>query len=450
MSSITFGQNVHIEGTAKTYAGHNITFYKIDNPIIDIKTHLKTVKVSQNGNFSFEYKTNKIEKIFIDADYFKAYLYVYPNFKNTIILPKYKSKPKGDIYFQQIELPVLVKSSSPKELNKIILKFDNDLDILIKQYFSDIIRHKTQVIKIIENKLNSKYQSNNKYFRTYKKYKIAQNLLPIYTRIQNQFIKKHFQETHLKHPEYIKLIKNSITNTLTYTQFKDEKNINPYRLIKIQRKHLKDINISNRKLQNYILAISLYQNSFHPIISKSIYTRSLKKICINDRFLKPYYLEINKKSKQLIKGSKFPDIIGENIKGTKKSIKQYTGKYLYLFFFRKINKLMSKDLEIIQKLQKRKEYLEIILICDKNKKEYAQKVMSIFNLESKLLLIDKFEDQIKKIGIIDCPSYFLIDKNRKIICPYTIKPGSNLYKEISEIDRTEQRNSHKNTNRYFK
>lgn len=448
ISSITIGQNVHIKGVAKTYAGKNITFYKINNPILDIKKIIKKIQITKTGNFSFRYKTNKIEKIYIDADYFKAYIYVYPNFNNTIILPKYKTKPKGDIYFQQVELPALIKDSPSNELNNKILQFDNDLERLIQDKFSDIIKHKTKLIEIVEDTLNNKYKSKNKYFNIYKKYKIAQNLLPIYTEIQDKFIKKHFKNIYLEHPEYTNLIKNSVINTLSYSQFKNDKNISPNKLIDIQRKQLRKIGITNKRLQNYILAISFYKNSFHPVIDKSIFTKSLRIICANDNYLRPYYLEIKKTSKQLIKGYTFPNIIGENIQGKKKSLKQYNDKFCYLFFFRNITKLMSKDLEILQRLNNRK-YLEILLICDKNRKEYAQKVMRIFNLQSKLLLIDNFEEHIKRIGILDCPSYFLIDKKRKIINPYTIKPGSNLYKEISIIDREEQRESSKKTNRYF-
>lgn len=432
---LSYAQNVEIKGNAPDYKGQELILYKYHDYITKEASIIDRSIVDTNGDYSFKYTCKKIEKIFIDADFFKLSVYVYPNQKINIIIPKYKAVTKGDIFFKQVELPVLVDTNNPKELNTLILSFDQKLSALNNKYYHDIINRNKSVIKTIQSKIDSTYTSTNSYFNLYKKYALGICEYPIYTNDIKTFIQKYFSNNMQKNNAYHELFEKIFTNLLTYNQYKKEPNFNHFKLLEEQKIIIREYGITNQILSQYILLKSLHDGAFKPILKKEIYINAIEEI--RDKAKSPHIkgiaIKVLEKVKYLSKGYPCPIINGKTQNGKKIKTSDYKGKYLYIMFFERYSRMIKDEINTISRIADSKEYLHIMLICDENNKAKNTKLLKRYKLDDNAIYCKDFSELKKKFRVIVSPSYFLIDKIGNIIQSHTIRPNNKLYKTLNNI-----------------
>lgn len=451
LSISSYAQNVEIKGNAAGYKGQELIVFKHHDFITKEQIIIDKIIVDNNGDYSFKYTCNKIEQIFIDAGFFKLSLYVYPNQKVNIIIPRYKEVAKRDIFFKQVELPVLVDSNNPKELNTIILSFNQKLSALNNKYYDDIINGNKSVIRTIQTELDSTFSSKNAYFNSYKKYALGICEYPIFTNDIRTFIKKYFSSKIQDNNAYYELFKKIFTNFLTYNQYKKEPNFNHIKLLNEQKKVIMKYGITNQILSQYILLNSLHDGAFKPIIKKEIYINAIKEIRDNalNSDIKRIATKVLENVRYLSKGYACPIIKGKTQDGKEIKTSDYKGKYLYMMFFERFSPMIEEEINTVARIANSKKYLKVILVCNEKNKIRNTALLKKYKLDNNALYCKNFSKLKKKFRLVVSPSYFLLNKEGNIIQAHTIKPNARLYKTLNNIHIKELQEGNVTKSKYF-
>lgn len=452
LSFSSLAQNVEISGTISSYAGKNICAYKQRDFITRERDIIKNIHVDSKGVFSFKYKCDNTEEIFIDAGYFNLSLFVYPGMKAEILIPKYKEIPKGDIFFKAVELPALVDTDNETELNTLILAFNKDLAALEDKYYIEIDNKDKQIINKIKTELKAKYSSKNKYFETYKTYSYGICELPVYTDKLKVFISKYFSTSMQDNSAYIDLFNKCFTSLLTYNEFKEDDSINALKLYNYQMKILSNNGIKDKEVSQYILLKSLHDNAFKPLFDKEIYIKAIEYLRDNalNNDIKIISERVLERVRYLSKGYACPFIEGKDYKSATINTKDYKGKYLYIMFFEKYSRMIEDELNMLASIADSKDYLNISIICDDNNKKETINFLKKYKLEDNAIFCKDYNSLKAKFKVVVAPSYFFVDKEGNIIQAHTIKPNEKLYRTLNQIHNKEIRAGWKAKNQYFK
>ena len=451
LSFSSSAQNVKISGNAPTYYGKNIIVYKYKDFISKEKQILANPSVDNTGDFTFNYNTKKTELIFIDTGFFILSLYVYPNQNENISIPEYQEKPARDIYFKPIELATRVNTDNKNELNNLIRDFNHDLSILNDKYFDAIYNKNKSVIDKIKKELDSKYSSKNKYFNTYKKYAIGICEFPIYAENIKPFIKKYFSGKTIYNDQFFELFNKTFSNYLSYEEYKKTPNLNAHKIYNIQASKLRKEGISNNNLIDLIILKSLKDGAFNPVLKKELYINTVRYIRKKSQIQQTKTIASNiiENVTYLSKGYACPEIIGKDHAGRLVNTHKQKGKYLYYMFHEKSTLIIEEDLKVVARVADRKDYLKVLIICDEKNKERNIKELKKYKLDDNAVFCTNYKALKEKFKVIVTPSYFLVDKKGNIIQSHTIRPRTNLFKNLNNIDIKELRNGHNKKSKYF-
>lgn len=451
ISFSSFAQNVSISGHFPSYANKEIKVYKETDFITKNRIDIKSIFIDNKGNFKLKYQTSEIEKIFLDAGFFNISLFVYPNMKANIVIPKFKDIPKGDIFFKAVNLPAFVDTDDTTELNTFIISFNKDLAILNDKYYSDILDKNTKIIEKIENEINKKYNSKNAYFEKYKRYSLGMCEFPIYARNTKPFIEKYFITGMERNDAFIELFNKCFKNLLTYNQFKEDKNLNSIKLYNSQAKDLRSYGIKSKRLSQYIILKSLYAGAFKPLFDKEIYIGAIEYIRDHsvNREIRNISIRCLKEIRYLCKGYFCPNIKGKDMEGLDIDTKDYKGKYLYIMFFDRFSRMIADDLATVSRIGDTKEYLHISIICDEKQREEKIRFLRKYNLDDNAIFCEKYSELKAQFKVIVAPSYFFVDKKGKIIQAHTVKPNERFMKTLNQINIKEIRHKKPIKNPYF-
>ena len=83
------GQLVTIRGKALDYAGKELVFYTVPEPVSHQPKILAETKIGLDGNFTLSFQTNQTIDVYADLGKYKGTLVVEPGTNYQIILPKY-------------------------------------------------------------------------------------------------------------------------------------------------------------------------------------------------------------------------------------------------------------------------------------------------------------------------------------------------------------------------
>ena len=118
----------NITGKDTSYAGQIIAFYYQSDPITGKSTLAGEATVKNDGNFSIEINNTDILYLISELGVYKLLIFVEPDSKYNIILPKFREKSEADIlnpFFQPIEVHLATTTINQNELNAQIRMFND-------------------------------------------------------------------------------------------------------------------------------------------------------------------------------------------------------------------------------------------------------------------------------------------------------------------------------------
>ncbi len=436
-------QKVILKGNIPSYAGESIEFRRISNPVTRDDTILARSKVNNNGDFSLDFNISKIRHIYCNVGVYKCFLYVVPDAVYTITLPEKKEptlKEKLNPYFELIEtqvgiiskkdIPTNTPTPEKKELNYLIYQFNEDF-LVHKQFFVNRILSniKRSELDSVTQLLDSRYQyPKNDFFKTYKHYKYANLDYLISKKDIFYIINKYFKGKPplFNNPAYLYLY-DLVFNKIFYniSQTDEGQKLDSAISQCNYSEFINSIDFKNNELNQSVILKGIY-DGFYNGYYKSNHLIDLLNIYIKKTPSEKYNNwaeQVRYKINSLRKNHAPANFTLPDSDSNMVSLNELKGKFVYLNFFTANNYVCQKHVRMLKKYHtKFGENLNIVTIFVA--KDFTDMVnfKNVHNCNWKFLYYDGKGDLLDHYQVEVFPTYFLLDKQNKIVYLPTPSP----------------------------
>ncbi|NPA44492.1 MAG: redoxin domain-containing protein [Chlorobi bacterium] len=436
LSQLTFSQQYTISGNAATYTGDTLRMYKYSDNITKTKKYISKSYVDEKGNFSFLISEKDTIPAYIDLDVFVGKIILEPNKNLEIVLPKKTVRNERDRmnpYFKPYVFYVRVLNNENnitaaiKHFNKL---FNASLENTIKpnrQINSGKIE--TEIAKIEDSTSNY----SNQYFKNYKKYKYLYYRYLSFYKNKKAIIRKNFSQnfSFINNPAYSEMLEDVFGNFIFETQgntlykyLSSDYGWNAY-----MNFLSKDETYSNKEFREYFFLLNLYKLFY----KNNTYQKSILKLLhsANNSNISPYTkLIVNNflnKAGRLIVGNPVSDFLLPDENGFETSLSSFKGKFVYLSFYKKGNYACQKDIDLLNRLNKKKiELLDIVTIYVDANDNYLKEIKEKNDYDWTFLKCEDNDKLLKDYNIVAYPTYFLINPEGTLLLLPTPSPAENF------------------------
>ncbi len=438
-------QNVVLSGKSVSYRGQNLEVFTRKDFISELPHKLGETIVDSMGNFKVSFTVDTITKIFIPSGRFIIEYFAYPELSDTILLPRFYEKP-DDIFFVPRKVWAKNTSLNKSNLNNLIFNFERDFKGVTGRYTNRIATRDTSVLNDINTFLNDKYISQNEFFNIYKHYSLALTELMIYSSHHQKITDKYFsnRKVYSQNSAYTELFKKVFYKHIDFYRFSKRNNISGDFIYNELNSILKKQEIDPQHIRNYIILNLLKDACYNSAVSQSYIFDALKYFCNNSNDAEQVSIAENilAKTTKLAKGYKAPIIWGHTIDGDKISSAKYNGKFMYICFYESGNPRCIKDLQAISNIAKANAFLQVIFVCDTNKKIACIDELKNIKMQNNIIFCNNIDKVKEDFQLVVFPDYSLIDKDGNFIKPHTAKPNNHLFKQLNLIRIDEIREGH--------
>lgn len=451
-SGILIAQPSVIKGKAPDYAGVELVFNKYTDYITYTEYEAGKTKIGANGDFEIKIEGKEITYLFFSIGIYKAYFFLEPYKVYEIVLPERKDKSeteKINPYFEETFVHIAIANEGDNGLNRQIGLFDSEFEKLFSEVIQgQIIINSTgvldSIIQIIEVKFH--FDANHTFFDTYRKYRygflryvtmhqksrsISDNLFlnhavlynnPAYMELFNQLYNKYFlffgrtregKKIYDDIGKYQSL--SRLKKTLSSDNVLKEENLLEFVILKGLHDGFYSADFSRQKLLTILDSIELTtNNSNHRLISQFIRSKVTRLLVGYD----PPAFEL-------------PDKEGKTRKLT-----DFAGKYVYLNFCTPASYSCLSEFETLQWLKnKHKENLEIVTVLVGDKLESMQEFLKIKPYNWTFLFYGDQPKILKEYDVRTFPTYYLIDRQGKLVISPAPSPSENFEMALFRIMR---------------
>jgi thiol-disulfide isomerase/thioredoxin len=452
LTNLNLNAQTLITGKASSYAGDTIKIYTLNDFITLTPKFVANLIVKSNGKFSLYLKTKSTQRIYFELPQVEAFLYIEPNKKYNIRLPK-KTKltieQKLNPYFRKDAVPAYIVNLDSNDINYKIALFNKYLsNIQTKLLITKKIDKKLSLLDALKNKIDS--LKKNSFLYNYEFYNLA--LLHYYSfhYKPNFYIKTFLEKTPISfNPAYFNFF-NTILNNLfspdnstlnlkkiaialeknNFSQIENaisEKNPN-------LNKHIVDL-LALKGLYDLFYDNDYYQNQIIKTLknTKNIDSNSLTALIIKN-FLK--------KTTTLRKNYPVPDFALPNYRKKIINLKKFNGDFVYLNFFNPNSTACQEILPFLEKYHKNKiKGLKIVTIYVGNNFQEMKNYLKTHKKYKWTFLFANFNSKIVKDYNIDAyPSFFLINPDGTLAVQHTPSPIGNFEQTYNNAFKQWQKN----------
>lgn len=443
-----------IHGNAPDYIGQTLIFNTYSNQISNTEKLVATVKVQDDGNFSFEIKVTHTDYIFCHKGIFFMYLYVEPDIEYTIRLPQYiKRKPEDKInpFFEEVKVHLMLSSfetlhnreiiDKTKELNFLIRSFDDYFDPYYNKYAKQMYTKQTasdmdSTLKKIESTFA---RSDNPYFEVYYQYRMG--LLKF---MSTRFKSRHISDNYFlnkpilyDNPAYMELFNKvydkyfvyfgrTQTGKLIYQDINNAKSLS-----RLKNTLAQDKVLSNDTLKEIVILKGIHDGFYEMEFQRQALLQILDSLTTTSiiKEIKNIGAEIRYKITRLLADYPPPPLKLLNQDSVWTSLDKFKGSFVYLVFATTQNYACLKEFQMLKKIQdKHPDLLKIVVVSADEKfsdiRMYARKSQ----LKWTFLFYDNNAqpDVLKEYDIRTVPTCFLIDKEGKLAISPAPLPSENF------------------------
>ena len=367
-----WGQTVVIRGQATGYAGKEIDFFTIPEPVSRQPKMLAQTKVAQDGSFSLSFQTNQTIEVYTDLGKFRGTLVVEPGATYQISLPPYSPRTTLEAaspYFEPTLYWLGIAGSKPTDLNFLVRSFLTDYNKELKVHTNDLYQNKSlDTMKVIISRMERLYpDGRNDYLKILKNYSYGELACSIHPAVKEQTGRKYFdrKEVFLSHPAYQQLFNFLYAGYLTNKSQDIREKESVRKALRGDYEgfvnQLTDAGY-NREPAELIAAKSFYDGYYSNKLDKGSMLRGLKSAATSGTFqpLKEAMPAILGRINSLREGSPAPKLTLKNRTGTQFNFTS-KGKYIYLAFFRSDSRACRAELDSLTAIGKKLQTILTIL-----------------------------------------------------------------------------------------
>lgn len=434
--------NVVLKGTAKQYAGFNLSIQRYTNFISYNTEEIGNFKVDARGDFRFSTHLDHITYAYIDLGILRGYIYLEPNTTYELILPPYTAKKEADRfnpYFRPEEVPIGVKNDDALKLNKNIIRFDEEYNFLFNKNAFKLF-NKSDVT--LTNKLVSRLDSlfpgeKNSYFDNYKQFRYAKLYMLSMKRHKRKVIYNYYSKTPVcyNNPAYWEtfdlLFRDFFAGYFTSKYGKELKSAfaDSTTFSRLSLILGKDSLYKQKEFREVLLLKALYDAFYsgHYDKDKIIGILGMAKGQGSTEDVRTLAGELHAKVNHLRAGSLAPDFSLYNINGKERSLESYKGKFVYLNFCNTENYTCKKDFQVLNALYKRMRHdLTIVSIASDRDIDKLEQFVKSHKYKWDFLYFGDQANVIFNYDIRALPTYILIDPEGKIMMAPAPSPEENF------------------------
>jgi cytochrome oxidase Cu insertion factor (SCO1/SenC/PrrC family) len=471
-------QNVHISGTAKSYAGKKIVLFATSDYISGERKVMQVALVDDAGAFSVDIAPEETMVVDMAINNVEAKLYVEPGHHYTINIPSFEEaqlrrfdKTPVDIGFQNLP---------EDDLNNILTSFNTDFYTFLNDHYYDFAVGDFQSSGVVRSKLekhgektdiipttskdsttvvsnfgnlvteffnitNIKYGKyyKNLFFKDYVQYALAEIEL-VAGKSGKLFYREYFDQKPIlfQNPSYMRTFDIFYTkfllNHLADKQKAIDKTINVdesvFKLVELLKsdslaldervrtlavlKNLKDGYFTKNFSSNAVLrSINSFSEKSTDLVFKNIATNLVKIFTKNKEFWAP------------------EDFTLIDLQNEKWTLKDHIDWPIYLFFFTSWSPNSQKELLMLQKLHETygKDIQIVAISMDNTAETYLKYVES--HRDQKFTFLYGPTDPLlrEKFNLRAVPYAIMLDAEGKVMYNYTKRPSEGVQADFEKI-----------------
>lgn len=453
-----FAEAVKISGKNIEYAGKQLVFHQLIDPISKTSTPAFTIRIDKNGEFEINAEITTSKYVFCKFGIYKGLLILEPGKDLEIILPPVRKKTFADQknpFFKPVSFWFNTKQNS---LTTNIASFEIKYNQISDKYFNELyFRQSANHLDSVKLFLNTEFpRTNSALFESYRRLKLLTLETDVF-RLKPENISEKLNKIDpgfWELPAFTGFFEKIFNNRLSL----DSREVKGDELKKM-------VGNSNLKaLQNYISKkYKLTQTTADLVMLKflydAFYSGEFPKDQIlgmiqsniflnnNNHKIQAYSKSIFKKLNHLLPGTKAPEICLKTISGENFCSTGKKDKFKYLVFADIEMLVCQEQLKHLNKINEQfNKHLEIIVVYRDTGKEEIRSFIEE-NKTPGVHVLDTENKNVGKYGIKTFPMCFLLNENHEIVFQETRNPiegfsrqfGNYLQQELFKRQRNQER-----------
>jgi peroxiredoxin len=375
------------------------------------------------------------------------YFFVQPN-SNIIVefdeKKMFDTKEKFNPFIEPAFIAAKVRDTSDGGFNSQIIDIDNKSDKIIlavaRQKKEDDRRFKDSLLNVFKNSI---MKSEYEFVNNYTKYRIAVIKYLFKSMPAKDFNNEYFtnKPVQFQNPAYCELLNIIYEKYLLHRTQQSQGNIFRQAINKGNLSAIKEmLNNDTFVFSDNFCDVVILQNAFNEFYDSN-FSRSALLMIIDsvankttNAEIKKIALDIHNTIVKLLVGYSPPNFDLRDIAGNLKSLKSFADKYIYLGFFSVNSYGCIQDFHLINRLAKKfNNKIHFVSICIDTEADVKNFIISE-NFNWTFLLYDNKSDLLKSYDVRTFPTYYLIDKNGKLLKSPAPSPSENIENIFNEIE----------------
>ena len=439
-----------ISGKDSTYAGVELEFLVLKNPITKKDSVLAKTTVGQDGTFTVNLDIQETLQIYLYPGIHKLYLFVEPGKEYRVILPAFQPKTISDQlnpYYKSFEAYLVTEDIDEDDLNIQIRMFLDTYNPYSNKHLNKKFKDKEfeQLDKDIEQMDKPFSKSKNRFFNEFREYKYGMLRFiayqhkpkvvsdtyfkgkpflyknPAYFDLFSMLYDQYF--IHFSRGDESKLLVKAFTEEKTYTAVHD--------VLASDDVLLPD------ELLNMVLLKNLYDEFYDDNYSRSSLLEVLDSFIesVDNPVQNRIAREIREKVTKLLVGFEPPQFKLYNTDSILVSLDNFKGKHIYLNFCSCFGYACLNEFVMLENLKERhKDYLTIISIVIDDDIATVRNFIEKSGYSWTFLHFGNQQEIIEEYDIRAFPTYFLLDQQGKLVLSPAPSPAEGfevlLFKEL--------------------
>ena len=428
-------RTIRIYGSAPEYGDHALVFKHYQNFINREQKELFTIKIDHQGAFDFSFPLETTTYAFADIGQFRGYIYLSPGQEYHIKLPPFQplsQAQKLNPFFRPEPVVIGILNEDSNGLNACIRDFDQAFGDKLRQYAVKLITTKDRTLtQSIIDSLEAQFASESTFFQQHKHFSYASLALLSSRNKEQDVIKKYFSDFPVAFnlPGYWISFKEIFSGYCHpfFSQYKFQSPLS-YRAIVDS---IKTKEIFRQQALAESLALWIIYESYHEkLLSKTLILHLLKQSTEQTGIkpIKEMADALYRRIKILMEGEKAPDFRLPDFAGREKSLKDFSGKFVYLNFIHTDNFGCRKDLKLLKKINDSfKRDLEIVtVVIDEDFEKAARYIKQQKDMDWQFLYFAMQGNLINDYNVQAVPLYYLISPDGKLSISPAPAPSENF------------------------
>lgn len=442
------GELVTLEGVAAEYAGMDLTFQTIINPITKQLVELTTIRIDKKGRFEHQFPLTEITYALVDVGRFRASIYLEPGQRYEVVLPPFEPRSDADRFnpfFTPEDVPLGIANEESWVLNRLIYEFEYDFNERYNTSAYSIFQKRDKArVEAIISELDSIYPAEKgSFFEKVKHNNYAKLDLLVHKRNEREVINSTYVSNDLDtnipafSETFNTLFKNFFSNYFK-SMSGDSLRI-AYDMTEafdtLSMVMSRDTLFADVELRELVLLKGLYDAFYSGIYDEEKIIRLLenaKETAVTDD-AKSIASDLYTKVTWLRTGSEAPDFRLYRLDGKERSLERYRGRFVYLNFIHSENHACKQDLQRLKVIYEkmRREVVILTIVMDEDPTAF-KKVIKDNKFKWDFLHFSAQPGVYFDYNLKALPTYFLIDPDGKLRLTPAPAPGESFVPVFQE------------------